>query len=38
MMANHYDVIVRAVAQMPDSSTSPALLDMQQTKVSRLLV
>jgi hypothetical protein len=34
MMANRYDAIVRAEAQMPDSSTSRALQNMQQSKVS----
>jgi hypothetical protein len=29
-------VIVRAEGQMPDLSTSPALLDMQKSRVSRL--
>jgi hypothetical protein len=38
MMVNRYDVIVRAVAQMPDLSTSRVLLDMQQPKVSRLVI
>jgi hypothetical protein len=38
MMVNRYDVIVRAVAQMLDLSTSHALLDMQQPKVSRLVI
>jgi hypothetical protein len=33
MMVNRYDAIVRAEAQMPDLSTSRALLDMQQPKI-----
>jgi hypothetical protein len=33
---SHCDVIVRAVAQMPDLFTSHALLNMQKQKVCRL--
>jgi hypothetical protein len=32
-LMSHYDAIVRAEVQMPDLSTSHALLDMQQIKV-----
>jgi hypothetical protein len=38
MMVNRYDVIARAVAQMLDLFTSHVLLDMQQPKVSRLVI
>jgi hypothetical protein len=38
MMVNRYNAIVRVEAQMLDLFTSPALLDMQQTKVSKLVV
>jgi hypothetical protein len=38
MMVNRYDVIVRAEGQMLDLSIYHVLLDMQQPKVSRLVV
>jgi hypothetical protein len=37
-LINHCDAIVHAEAQMPDLSTSPALLHMQQPKVFRLVI
>jgi hypothetical protein len=37
-LMSHCDAIVHAEVQMLDLSTSRALLDMQQTKVSRLVV
>jgi hypothetical protein len=36
-LVSHCDAIARAVAQMPDLSTSRVLLDMQQPKVERLI-
>ncbi len=37
-LTSHCDAIVRVEAQMPDLSTFPALLNMQQSKVSRLVI
>jgi len=34
---SHYDATVRAVAVMQDLFTSPASLNMQQPRVSRLM-
>jgi hypothetical protein len=36
-LMSHCDAIARVEAQMPDLSTSRALLDMQKPKVSRLV-